>query len=511
MKDKIREALQFQDLTEEEKQKRGILGRLYGPCASIVIPTRNGRFYQESLWEHQFQNNDILKELIKNGGIPMELDHPIDREETCSDRIAAMMPELPKKDKDGHLICYVDIIDTPLGKIAYQLAKYGFKLGISSRGTGDVIQDENGEDIVDPETYDLTTFDLVLVPSVEDARLTMAESLQNKKSFSVALTESLNKANPDDRKIMEETLNNLGIDYKQSLREDVNTSNGADNIDIKEDSIKKGEVSDTESTVLVKSLQEALSSKLLLEKQLQELQEKLAVSDTKTKKLEEELIKTKNVIVRLGNLAQSSKELKEENQSLKSQLEEKTQSNIKQSDRISKLVEKLDNNTNASKCLNEDLEKKNKEIKELKEKHNTEKAEYENKLTKLNEQLLDEKSSSSSKIKELESKLDKSIKLTEKYKGYVKTTVDRYIKSKAVMLGISDNEIKNRLSESYTLSDIDKICEDLQVYNLRMSKLPFNLDKDTKVRITESKEKQYAPEKISPEDDVAGLVKFIEG
>lgn len=39
----------FQDLTEEEKERRGILGRLYGPCASISIPTRNGRFYSESL------------------------------------------------------------------------------------------------------------------------------------------------------------------------------------------------------------------------------------------------------------------------------------------------------------------------------------------------------------------------------------------------------------------------------------------------------------------------------
>jgi len=510
MKDKIREALQFQDLTEEEKQKRGILGRLYGPCASIVIPTRNGRFYQESLWEHQFQNNDILKELIKNGGIPMELDHPIDREETCSDRIAAMMPELPKKDKDGHLICYVDIIDTPLGKIAYQLAKYGFKLGISSRGTGDVIQDENGEDIVDPETYDLTTFDLVLVPSVEDARLTMAESLQNKKSFNVALTESLNKANPDDRKIMEETLNNLGIDYKQSLREDVNTSNGADNIDIKEDSIKKGEVSDTESNVLVKSLQEALSSKLSLEKQIQELQEKLAVSDTKTKKLEEDLSKSKNVIVRLSSLAQTSKELKEENQSLKSKLEEKTQLCLNQSNRISKLAEKLNTNTDASKCLNESVEKKDNEIKELKEKYNTEIAKYEDQVNKLNEQLLDTKSSSNTKVQELEGKLSKSLKLTEKYKGFVKTTVDRYIKSKAVMLGVNENEIKNRLSESYTLDEIDRVCESLQVYNLRMSKLPFNLSKDTKVKITESKEKQYISEKVSPEDDVAGLVNFLE-
>lgn len=49
MKDKIKEALQFQDLTQEEKEKRGILGRLYGPCASISIPTRNGRKYNEKL------------------------------------------------------------------------------------------------------------------------------------------------------------------------------------------------------------------------------------------------------------------------------------------------------------------------------------------------------------------------------------------------------------------------------------------------------------------------------
>lgn len=45
----IKEALQFQELTPEEKERRGILGRLYGPCASISIPTRNGRKYNEKL------------------------------------------------------------------------------------------------------------------------------------------------------------------------------------------------------------------------------------------------------------------------------------------------------------------------------------------------------------------------------------------------------------------------------------------------------------------------------
>lgn len=208
-KQRIREMLQFQDLSEEEKARRGILGRLYGPCASITDATRNGRKYDDTLWENVFSKNEIVREMFENGGIPMELDHPVDREETDSQRIAAMLPEPPKKDKDGHLICYVDIIDTPCGKIAYQLAKYGFKLGISSRGSGDVLPD----DTVDPDTYDFTTFDLVLLPAVKDARLSMCESLDTKSSaFKQAIEESYSTASGRDKEIMKETLEDLNID-----------------------------------------------------------------------------------------------------------------------------------------------------------------------------------------------------------------------------------------------------------------------------------------------------------
>ena len=49
MKDEIREALAFEDLTQEEKDRRGILCRLYGPCADISGPTRNGRKYSDEL------------------------------------------------------------------------------------------------------------------------------------------------------------------------------------------------------------------------------------------------------------------------------------------------------------------------------------------------------------------------------------------------------------------------------------------------------------------------------
>ena len=198
----------FQDLTPEEKERRGILGRLYGPCASISIPTRNGRFYSESLWNKVFENREdnITMEMFKNGGIPMELDHPADRLETCSDRIAAMMPEPPVKNDKDQMVCYIDIIDTPCGKIAYQLAKYGFNLGISSRGNGEVETDFDGNESVNPDTYDFQTFDLVLLPAVKEARLKlMTESLEG-KTFKQALNESLSNASPEDKKIMEETL-----------------------------------------------------------------------------------------------------------------------------------------------------------------------------------------------------------------------------------------------------------------------------------------------------------------
>ena len=231
----IREMLQFQDLSEEEKQRRGILGRLYGPCASITDATRNGRRYDDELWQNVFSKNEIVKEMFDNGGIPMELDHPVDREETDSQRIAAMLPEPPKKDKDGHLICYVDIIDTPCGRIAYQLAKYGFKLGISSRGSGDVLPD----DTVDPDTYDFTTFDLVLLPAVKDARLSMVESLSSKEiAFKKAMTESYNNSSNRDKEIMKETLEDLNINIDLDKEKDAEiTSDDNDKLYEKTDDI----------------------------------------------------------------------------------------------------------------------------------------------------------------------------------------------------------------------------------------------------------------------------------
>lgn len=207
------EDLQFQELSPEEKQSRGILARLSGPIASFTKGTRNGRKYSDKLWEKAF-DSPLVKEMFKNGGLPGELQHPENRSETDPTKIAIMMPEPPKKDSNGHLVASVDILDTPCGQIAYQLGKYGFKFGISSRGEGDLITDFSGEESVDPDTYTLNAFDLVLIPACEDARLQFNEGIEkNKKNRLVTiLGESLMNASDADRLVMEEAIDELDIE-----------------------------------------------------------------------------------------------------------------------------------------------------------------------------------------------------------------------------------------------------------------------------------------------------------
>lgn len=482
----IRETLQFEELTPEEKEKRGILGRLYGPCASITIPTRNGRKYNEKLWDYQFANNEILKEMFENGGVPMELDHPQDREETQSDKIAAMMPELPKKDKDGHLITYVDIIDTPMGRIAYQLAKYGFKLGISSRGTGDLYTDEDGNESVDPETYDLTTFDLVLVPAVKDARLEMCESLEkeNKEVFKQALCECLDKASKEDKESLSEAINSLGINISND--DNINNGKTSENaVDNKEEAVNDG------ATEIIKSLQESIKDNARLSEEIKSLQEKLAASNARVNGLNEEVERYKSSTVRLSSLAQKSKD----NVSKIATLEEELATKQKQIEslklRNKTLIESRNTRISTSKELNEKISKKEAEVKTLTEN-------YEAKLKELNESLATEKSESGKKITELSEKLSKSNKLVEGYKNLANEVVERYIESKARMLGVHKNEIKNKLDDRYTIDDIDKICESLQTYSVRMNRLPFNFSgKDNKVKVTVTESKNESLQKAA--------------
>lgn len=137
----------------------------------------------------------------------MELNHPEDRDETDLSCVAAIMPELPKETDDGKLIAKVHVIDTPMGKIANTLARYGYKLGISSRGNGDV--DYRGQVVED--TYQLQCWDLVAMPAVKDARLSLVTESLHKPSLTESLNKIVEQSSDDDKKVIMEKLAQLNI------------------------------------------------------------------------------------------------------------------------------------------------------------------------------------------------------------------------------------------------------------------------------------------------------------
>ena len=211
----IVEALQRQPLSEEEKASRHILGRLYGPIATCKEGTRNGRKYNRELWEKAL-NDELFNEKIKNKSLFLELGHPANREETDMTCVCACIPAMPKI-VDGDLYAYVDILDTPNGRLLKTLCDYGFIPGISSRGSGDIM----ANDEVDPETFFLETFDIVQLPAVKKARLQMTESLSNKKTLKAVLQESYDAANDKDKAVIKKTLENLNIKLDEAVLEDV--------------------------------------------------------------------------------------------------------------------------------------------------------------------------------------------------------------------------------------------------------------------------------------------------
>ena len=134
----------YKKLSKEEMESRGILGRLIGVIADTKKPTRNGRLYGKELWENVF-NSDLMQEKIDARVVLAELGHPADREEIDAEKVCACLAEKPKLADDGKIYGVFDILSTPNGKILKTLCDYGCHVGISSRGSGDVYDDGDGE------------------------------------------------------------------------------------------------------------------------------------------------------------------------------------------------------------------------------------------------------------------------------------------------------------------------------------------------------------------------------
>lgn len=467
----------------EEGKSKGILGKLKGIFADFKHGTRNAdRLYSEELWDNRVFNNEDVMEALETKTLFGELDHPDgDRCETKAQNAAITITKLEKRPEEGVIYGEAEILDTPTGKIVKALADSGAKLGISSRGIGEEIY-ENGQNIIDPETYDFITFDVVVTPANKKARVSLAESKQINKlneSFERAINESDTKNQLNQIKEAVDNTNNIN---KSNLLNLIET--------------KKLSLSSNKENKLLESNKQ-LAFNLLKEKYIEnknELKESITASNNlgeENKKLIEELdyyknskedLKTKlkesissknelNAIVEnLQNENQSQKALLEESNKKIQRLQTKTKILEKQkSNIINKKVEDLQSRLNTELSKNESLAKSNAELSKNLEDYSKiilENKQLTEQLNNLNKNKLieskkieQEKSLQENKIKELQQK----ITLLEQQAKKTENIEDRF--SKLAFDPIGNIKV---VAENFKRNDLSQ--EDIDLYNALTNK-----------------------------------------
>jgi len=141
---------------------------LNGVFMQAEVENRNKRVYPRKEIENAV--NTLQRSILENNGVMGELDHP----PTISlnlDRVSHIITEV--KMEGNNAIGKAKILNTPMGNIAREIIKSGFRVGVSTRGTGNV-----NEGIV--EGYNCVTVDIVATPSAQGATpSSIYESLDN--------------------------------------------------------------------------------------------------------------------------------------------------------------------------------------------------------------------------------------------------------------------------------------------------------------------------------------------
>lgn len=148
---------------------------LNGICMQSSIKNRNGRNYP--LQEIALAVENAKQRIKENNGIFGELDHP-QTLNINSDRISHAITEMWMHGNDAY--GKAKLLNTPMGLIAQELLRSGVKIGVSSRGAGNV--NESG----DVQGFQFITYDIVVTPSAPNAYPgLMYESLQSKQGMKV--------------------------------------------------------------------------------------------------------------------------------------------------------------------------------------------------------------------------------------------------------------------------------------------------------------------------------------
>ena len=203
MKNKIsylREHLSFDQaqMVLESDDKDGKSLHLKGIAIQGGIRNANGRVYPVDEIERAVKT---LNDQIQNGySVLGEVDHPEDLKVNL-DRVSHMITQMWMEGPNGY--GKMKVLPTPMGNLVRTMLESGVKLGVSSRGSGNV--SELGGQVSD---FEIITVDVVAQPSAPGAYPTpVYEHLMNArggyKAFQVAQEV---KEDPKAQKYLKESL-----------------------------------------------------------------------------------------------------------------------------------------------------------------------------------------------------------------------------------------------------------------------------------------------------------------
>jgi len=157
------------------------------------VQNQNGRVYPKDEIERAVES--VNGRLRKGETVLGELDHPEELQINL-DRVSHIITDMRCEGSNG--MGKLKIIDTPMGNIAKALCKAGARLGVSSRGSGNVNDSGRVSD------FEIVTVDIVAQPSAPNAYpKTIYESLFNMRGGSMIhdiATDLTHTKNPDVEK-----------------------------------------------------------------------------------------------------------------------------------------------------------------------------------------------------------------------------------------------------------------------------------------------------------------------
>jgi hypothetical protein len=200
----LRENLSFSEaeMILESDDREGKELHMTGICIQGGIRNANQRVYPVSEISKAVKT---LNDQIQNGySVLGEVDHPDDLKINL-DRVSHMITKMWMDGPNGY--GKLKILPTPMGQLIKTMLESGVKLGVSSRGSGNVSNDGSNE----VSDFEIITVDMVAQPSAPGAYPTpIYEHLLNTRNgYKSMLLAKEVQGDPQAQKYLKESL--LGI------------------------------------------------------------------------------------------------------------------------------------------------------------------------------------------------------------------------------------------------------------------------------------------------------------